>query len=44
MKLAIVQSKPRKGDLAGNLEALTEIFAQLAGDDAPELIVLRRRR
>jgi predicted amidohydrolase len=40
VKLAIVQSKPRKGDLAGNLDALTEIFTQLAGEDAPELIVL----
>ncbi len=41
MKLAIVQSKPRKGDLAGNLAELSEIFAQLAAADAvPELIVL----
>jgi predicted amidohydrolase len=40
VKLAIVQAKPRKGDLAGNLAGLTEVFAQLAAADAPELIVL----
>jgi predicted amidohydrolase len=40
VKLAIVQSKPRKGDLPGNLAELSEIFAQLAAGDPPELIVL----
>lgn len=41
MRLAIVQSKPRKGDLDGNAEALGAIFAQLARDPEPyDLVVL----
>lgn len=39
MKLAVVQTKPRKGDFAGNLASLGTVFAQLA-DDPPDLIVL----
>ena len=40
--VAIVQFKPRKGDVAGNLAALREIFAQLLAGPAapPQLIVL----
>ncbi|HEY0798873.1 MAG TPA: nitrilase-related carbon-nitrogen hydrolase [Candidatus Baltobacteraceae bacterium] len=43
MKVAIVQTKPRKGDFEGNLTQLGETFAQLANDEvrgAPDLIVL----
>ena len=41
MKLGIVQSKPRKGDIASNLADLGEVFAQLAAEETPyELIVL----
>jgi len=38
--VAIVQFKPRKGDLDGNVARLGEVFAQLAGSGAPDLIVL----
>lgn len=40
MDVAIVQIKPRKGDLKGNLETLRGVFAQLQRDGAPDLIVL----
>jgi predicted amidohydrolase len=43
MKLAIVQTKPRKGDFERNLASLGEAFAQTATDErngAPDLIVL----
>ena len=41
MKLAIVQAKPRKGDVEANLATLGEIFAQLAAEAKPyDLIVL----
>ena len=41
MKLAIVQTKPRKGDVAANLAGLGEIFAQLASEERPyDAIVL----
>jgi predicted amidohydrolase len=39
IKLGIVQTKPRKGDLDGNFAALGEIFGQLAADP-PDLVVL----
>lgn len=39
MNVALVQSKPRKGDLEGNTARLAETFAQLA-PGAPDLIVL----
>jgi N-carbamoylputrescine amidase len=35
---ALVQFKPRKGDVAANLAAMREVFAQLAPDE-PDLIV-----
>jgi predicted amidohydrolase len=38
--VAIVQFKPRKGDLNGNLARLGEAFAQLAAGKPPDLIVL----
>ncbi|GAC1414782.1 MAG: carbon-nitrogen hydrolase [Candidatus Velthaea sp.] len=38
--VAIVQFKPRKGDVAANMAALREVFAQLAADRPPKLIVL----
>jgi predicted amidohydrolase len=40
--VAIVQFKPRKGDVAGNLATLREVFAQLLAGPAapPQLIVL----
>ena len=38
MNAALVQFKPRKGDVDANLAAMREAFAQLAGD-APELVV-----
>jgi len=43
MKLAIVQTKPRKGEFERNLASLGEAFAQLAADErngAPEVAVL----
>jgi predicted amidohydrolase len=41
VKLAIVQTKPHKGDVAGNLRALGTLFAQLAREERPyDLIVL----
>ena len=40
MKVAIVQSKPRKGDVAANMAEMAAIFAQLAADVEPyDLIV-----
>lgn len=40
MKLAIVQSKPRKGDVAANVAEVAAIFAQLAAEREPyDLIV-----
>lgn len=39
MRIAIVQTKPRKGDLAANLAALQDAFGQLHGDP-PDLIAL----
>jgi predicted amidohydrolase len=39
VKLAVVQTKPRKGDFAANLASLGAVFAQLA-TDPPDLIVL----
>jgi len=38
MLAALVQFKPRKGDVAANREAMTAVFAQLH-DDLPDLIV-----
>jgi predicted amidohydrolase len=41
LKLAIVQTKPRKGDVAANLADLAEIFIQLAAEPQPyDTIVL----
>jgi predicted amidohydrolase len=43
MKLAIVQTKPRKGEFERNLASLGEAFAQLAADEhngAPDVTVL----
>ncbi len=40
MKLAIVQSKPRKGDVAANVAELTAIFAQLAAEPEPYDLVV----
>jgi predicted amidohydrolase len=41
VKLAIVQTKPRKGDVATNLAELGEIFVQLAAEERPyDAIVL----
>jgi predicted amidohydrolase len=41
VKLALVQTKPHKGDLAANFGALGDVFAQLAAEDRPyDLIVL----
>lgn len=39
MRVALVQTKPAKGDYARNLAAAGEAFAQLA-EDSPDLIVL----
>ncbi|GAC1498905.1 MAG: carbon-nitrogen hydrolase [Vulcanimicrobiaceae bacterium] len=40
MKLAVVQNKPRKGDVAANVAALATIFVQLAAEPEPyDLIV-----
>ncbi len=38
MEAALVQFKPRKGDVAANLAAMGAVFAQLAAD-APDLVV-----
>ena len=41
MKLAVVQTKPRKGEFEANVAELGEIFAQLAAEEQPyDLIVL----
>ncbi len=41
MKLALVQTKPHKGDLAANLAALGGVLAQLAAEERPyDLVVL----
>ena len=41
VRVAIVQSKPRKGRYAENLAALREVFAQLGGaSEPPDLVVL----
>lgn len=40
MKLAVVQVKPRKGQVGANLTALGEVFAQLTAGGAPDVIVL----
>ena len=41
MKLAVVQFKPRKGDVAANLAMLGDVFAQLAAEAEPyDLVVL----
>ncbi len=39
-RVAIVQTKPRKGDVAGNFGRLREVFAQLIASGAPDLLVL----
>ncbi len=39
-RAAIVQFKPRKGNVDANLAKLGEVFAQLAASDPPDLIVL----
>ncbi len=39
VRVAIVQTKPRKGRYAENLDEVRDIFAQLAAEPAPELIV-----
>jgi predicted amidohydrolase len=38
--VAIVQAKPRKGDLTGNLDRLRDVFAQLLASGSPNLVVL----
>jgi predicted amidohydrolase len=40
VKLAIVQSKPRKGDVEANLTELEAIFAQLASEETPYDLIL----
>ena len=40
MKVAIVQNKPRKGDVAANMAELQAIFAQLAADVDPYDLVV----
>ena len=40
MKLAIVQTKPRKGDLVANFAELRAIFAQLAAEPEPYDLVI----
>jgi predicted amidohydrolase len=40
VKLAIVQSKPRKGDVEANLAELEAIFAQLASEETPYDLIL----
>jgi NAD+ synthase (glutamine-hydrolysing) len=41
VKLALVQTKPRKGDFEANLTALGAVFAQLAEEERPyDLVVL----
>ncbi|MBV9701052.1 MAG: beta-ureidopropionase [Candidatus Eremiobacteraeota bacterium] len=39
LRVAILQTKPSKGDYEKNLRQVSEAFAQL-GDDAPDLVVL----
>ncbi len=39
-EIAVVQFKPIKGDIDGNLAALGAIFAQLQASGAPQLVVL----
>jgi predicted amidohydrolase len=39
VKLAIVQTKPRKGDPAANLAEMGDVFQQLSHGDPPDLIV-----
>ncbi len=40
MKLAIVQSKPRKGDVQANVAELAAIFAQLAAEPEPYDLII----
>ncbi len=40
LDVAIVQAKPRKGDLAANFASLRETFAQLRETRSPDLVVL----
>lgn len=40
LEVAIIQSKPHKGQYAENLRELGEAFSQLGGDSPPDLIVL----
>ncbi len=40
LKVALIQTKPRKGDYDANLAELGNAFAQLAADPVPDLIVL----
>jgi N-carbamoylputrescine amidase len=40
VKLAVVQVKPRKGQIGPNLVALGDVFAQLAAGGPPDVIVL----
>ncbi|MDE2572116.1 MAG: beta-ureidopropionase [bacterium] len=37
--VAAVQFQPRKGEIEANLERIGEIFAQLAGEEPPDLII-----
>ena len=39
MKVAVVQLKPRKGDVEANLRAVGDAFEQLAGTEPPDLIL-----
>lgn len=40
VRVAVVQSKPRKGQYAENLKLLEDVFAQLAQAEAPDLVIL----
>lgn len=40
LEVALIQTKPRKGEFRANLAELGATFAQLAGDRIPDLIVL----
>jgi len=40
VRVALVQTKPRKGQYRENLEALQDVFRQLAEKEPPDLIVL----
>lgn len=40
VRVAVIQTKPRKGQYAENLRALQDVFKQLGQGDAPDLIVL----